>query len=68
MSYVTQILRPVVSVYVQVPLDGKFSERTPFWAIALYGVVCIVTLVLMYMLILKTRREKKRRSHSARTR
>jgi hypothetical protein len=65
----TQIFQPFCfGAAIPLPPDGKFSESTPFWAIALYGFGCILTLVLMYGLIRKTRRDKKRRRESKRTR
>ena len=53
--------QPLVAVYISIP---KFSDDTPAWEVALYGLGCIVTLFLMYALIKQTRREKGRRKHS----
>jgi|GEM_PF-2599946 len=64
----TQAFQILVAVYIPLPPDGKFSERTPMWSIMLYGFGCLVGLVLMYGLIRKTRREKMRRRHSERNR
>jgi hypothetical protein len=54
--------------YIPLPPSGRFSEDTPFWAVALYGAGCVVTLVIMYGLIRKTRKEKLRQKRSAKKR
>ena len=66
--HMTPILQLIFGAFIPLPPDGRFSERTPFGAIAVYGVGCILTLVLMYALIRKMRREKRRRRESKRTR
>jgi len=55
----TTIVHSFVAAYI--PPVRKIPESTPMWTVALYGFGCIVTLVLMYALMRKVRRDKLRR-------
>jgi hypothetical protein len=57
MIYPAEIL---VAVAIPLPGSGGFSEHTPFWAVAMYGIGCIAGLISMFALIRKSRREKAR--------
>jgi hypothetical protein len=50
----------VMAAYIPVPPSGQFSQDTSPLAIALYGLGCVISLILMYGLIRKTRRDKQR--------
>ncbi len=55
---------PLFAAYIPLPPDGKFSDSTPFWSFALYGIGCVFALILMFVLIRKTRRAKTHRKKS----
>jgi hypothetical protein len=62
------ILDVLFGAYIPIAREGRLSENAPLWAVGLLGAGCMVTLLLMYGLIGKTRRKNLHQKGSAKGR